>query len=248
MARKPAEIRIYVSWVDPERDPWPAVGRNGLGGGEVTDKVVVAPDSDSEWPGAQQVAKESGRLLRIGPTLLALFHGGSPYCNAKGLHHVYLLHRHDAGSERAERMKESIVHIAGARRWGNWTARVSLIPINRFQKAADDADIDKALNKWVCGSWHDPLFQRYRHERHVVVNCTSGEGSEGSWLQEFDWELATKDGLGKTTVTRIVERDGLRQNGLVEETATDLFREVKSGRQKYDREYRRINLSRHREK
>ncbi len=233
----------YLSWVDLRTDPWPQWEKLRPGAADTVldgQRIDFLPANHAEWPGipllkqAEAPVVHSPRMgryvwpgipLRVdgqpcrlytGPTLSALFHPGSRFCNLEGLDSVYLLCQPDRGDSPHELLRTVCVQLCQARGVKNADKRIKLAAVKGLADPTDHPAVIRAVEQWL--SHEDPFELGRRHaakqQTRVVVNLSPGTPAmHAAWLM-LRWNGALG---GPETVVEFVQGDG----GLVERAAGD---------------------------
>jgi hypothetical protein len=190
------EKRYYVSWVDKRTDPWPqwekfqdATGTVSLAG----KSVELLPAEHARWPGVPFVQEETapltladGRMgqfvwpglpfedngrqgrLYLGPTLSALFHPGSRFCDLQSLDRVYLLFQPQLADSPHALLHQVLKRICQARRIQ--AEKLQLVPVPGITDPTHYEQIINALQKWLRGD--DPFSFGARHAAKTSIRVT----------------------------------------------------------------------------
>jgi hypothetical protein len=234
---------FYVSWIDKSTDPWPQWEKIRPGADEtLADGRVIRclPVNHTLWPGvplldqgqAPVVADPrmgryvwpgiplvmDGRPCRLytGPTLSALFHPGSRFCNLLDLDGVYLLYQPERKDVPREALGNVLTHICKARDIKNADKRIKFVEIKGIADVTDHSAIIREIEKWLAHA--DPFDLGRRHaakqQTRVVVNLSPGTPAmHAAWLM-LRWNGALG---GAETVIEFVQGDG----GLSEQPSAD---------------------------
>ena len=188
-------LRFYVSWIGPWNDPWREWQKTEKG--EETQykgkTLQTLPLNDEEWPGVPvSETGLSGRTVHIGPTLTALFHKTSMFCNLSDLDRVYLLHQTNLldQPDNKEYLQETIRRIIRARtEHGDRidASKIRWVPISEINDPTSHAEIIDALVKWI-ESDEDPFqFVRGKQTHQISINLSPGTASKhASWMM-LNW-------------------------------------------------------------
>jgi hypothetical protein len=220
---------FYVSWVDLRTDPWPQweVLRPGGETELAGQRVRWLPANGPQWPGVPFLDQPEpptvsdprlgqfvwpGIPLRLGdrdcrlytgPTISALFHPGSRFCDLDGLNAVYLLHQADGPRGHVELLREALLGLCAARRIKKPEELICFVGIEGLADPTDHAAIVGKVKDWVD---HENPFKRGKASTpHVVVNLSAGTPSmHAAWLM-LRWNGTLT--RSKTTV-EFVQGDG----------------------------------------
>jgi hypothetical protein len=230
------ERAYYVSWVDKRTDPWPQWERlqPGKEAAFVEPRVSFLSAEHAEWPGiplleapdSHQVADarmgiftwpgipwsdgaRAGRLY-TGPTLAALFHPASRFCNLKGLDRAYLLYQPELTDGSHDRLRDVLEKVGRARKVSDLAGRLQFVPIAGITDPTDHAKIIHAIEQWVRRS--DPFNYGGRGASktttRITINLSPGTPSmHASWLI-LRWNGAL--GKGQSLIEFVQGDGGLR--------------------------------------
>jgi hypothetical protein len=242
---------FYVSWVDLRTDPWPQWERLqpsddttvvDIGG----KRVRFLPGDHPEWPGVPVLDQAEAAVmahpsmgsiiwpgiptridgkpcrLYVGPTLSALFHPGSDFCNLNKLEAAYLLYQPERNDSPQERLRQAALKICKARGLKNFSEffkreQIQFVKIAGITDPTDHGAIINAIEKqWLNHA--DPFGLKKRNaaetDTRVVVNLSPGTPSmHASWLM-LRWNGALG---GANCMVEFVQGDG----GLAEKDAAE---------------------------
>lgn len=181
---------FYVSWIARGDDPWPLWR-------DVVDRDVTVRDEefvftgadDDQWPLiAHKIERDGFQHLHLGPTLSALFHPNSPYCNFRDLDVIYLLTRkHESNSgEKPEVLLGVMERICRARALD--FSKVRLVEMENIERPVNHTEIMDELRKWQEDKPFNPKPSRKMKNpyRRVVVNLGPGTATmHACWLLAY---------------------------------------------------------------
>jgi hypothetical protein len=204
---------FYVSWVDLRTDPWPQWEVVPPGAGETVlagQRIRSLPADHPQWPGIPCLDQADppvvadprlgqffwpgiplqvdGQLCRLytGPTLCALFHTGSRFCDLAELDAVYLLHgKESAAIGQARLFREILLRLAAARRIEKAEKRIRFVEIEGLADPTDHATIIGKIKEWLG---HEDPFELGRRgaartQTRIVVNLSAGTPAmHAAWL------------------------------------------------------------------
>jgi sigma54-dependent transcription regulator len=188
-----AERTYYVSWVALNNDPWPnwECTKEGEPIRLRDGPLWQRPNDDREWPGVPERVRGDHHLIYTGPTLSALFHPGSDYCNLRGLHRAYLLHQ--PGLDRPDcqpYLAETIQRIVTARKGNGADIKpetIVWVPIDGLQNPTDHEQIMTVLKNWINGR-NDPFdLTKARVKKHIRINLSPGTPSMHACWMMLHW-------------------------------------------------------------
>ena len=134
------------------------------------------------WPGLDYEYQGRQGWLYLGPTLNALFHPGSPYCNLAGLEGVRLLYPSELDEGSHSRLDRLCSQICQARASGKRSSadRVRLVPIGGLTDPTDHAAIMKGIQAWLRTG---PFRATGKKDLRLVVNLSTGTPAmHACWL------------------------------------------------------------------
>jgi hypothetical protein len=234
-----AETVYYLGWLDKRTDPFPqhesipenATGRISLGGRSAR---LLAPDHpdwpgipfleeegetvhDSRmgiyrWPGLPYLDEDRKGLLYLGPTISALFHPASRFCDLKDLEGVFLLYPggSDVSVERMEHLCQQLCQARARRKRapGRATAgnRIHFVPIAGLSDPTDHTAIMHGIEDWLRTAPFGTNGRSSRREVRIVVNLSTGTPSmHACWLM-LRWNGQLLKGVNGTV--EFVQGDG----------------------------------------
>lgn len=234
---------FYVSWVDLRTDPWPQWENVRP---EAEETVLVGqplrclPADHRQWPGvpllrqAEQPVVHDPRMgryiwpgipllldgqpcrLYTGPTISALFHPGSRFCDLAGLDRVFLLYQPECVNGPHELLRSVLARLCQARMVKQAEQRIQFVAIKGITDPTDHAAIIHAIQKWVA---HDDPFElrskrAAKNPPRIAVNL-----SPGTPAMHAAWLLLRWNGTlgGAESVVEFVQGDG----GLAERVAAE---------------------------
>jgi hypothetical protein len=232
---------FYVSWVDLRTDPWPQWETVRPGAGEpilLGLRIRYLPAEHAQWPGVPLLDQPEapvvadprmgrfvwpgipllvdGRPCRLytGPTISALFHPGSRFCDLAELNGVYLLYQAGGPGEQVELFRDVLLRLCSARGVKNAEERLQFVEIRGLADPTDHAVIIRCIEQWLS---HDDPFELGRRRAgkqttRIVVNLSPGTPAmHAAWLM-LRWNGSLG---GAESVVEFVQGDG----GLVERVA-----------------------------
>jgi hypothetical protein len=225
---------FYVSWVDLRTDPWPLWEKVRPGSEQIELEgrlLRCLPADHPQWPGVPLLEQAGpavaadprlGRYvwpgiplqldgqpcrLYTGPTISALFHPGSRFCNLAGLDAVYLLYQPERANGPFEVLRDVLGRLCEARGIKQAERRIQFVGVKGITDPTDHAAIIRAIEHWV--GRNDPFdFGRRnvaKNPPRIVVNLSPGTPAmHAAWLL-LRWNGALG---GADSVVEFVQGDG----------------------------------------
>jgi hypothetical protein len=209
MADDPKARKFYVSWVDRRKDPWPKWADRTDGQPSKKGKALrLCPAEDPEWPGVPRLVDEQQPWLHLGPTLTALFHPNSPYCNLRHLDRVYLVYEPELGKRSPhEKLRDVLERLCRARQIPDFQKRLRLAPIAGIADHTDHKQVLQRLEDWICGD-EDPFNLRRKagkNSPHIVINLGPGTPAKHACWLMLHWKGVLGD--APSTFVKFVQGD-----------------------------------------
>lgn len=206
---------FYISWLAEAHDPWPRWRDEKRKGDKDRNSF---PDDHSEWPGIPEQHLGETIVAAPGPTLTALFHPRSHFCNLENLDKVYLLYQRKEHSSKPA-VEQAITRIINARNQADAEIdpnKIEFVEIKGITDPTDHEKVIESVEKWINESKHHPFDGRRRPKANEEPTRIWINLSPGTPAMHASWMLMRWKGSFRFVVDSevfFIQGDGGRRNG-----------------------------------